>query len=139
MLKRAATLRKMWLVTDALKKLHHQAVLKTTFEAFEAALGSDIGKQLWRYAKIVEFEAGSFVCKEGEKNHTLYVLQHGRVSSYATQADDSVKRLHTMTRGAFMNDECLFLDLPVAHSAVAEESSVHQQIHYIFSVAKYLH
>ena len=28
MLKRSATLRKMWLVTDALKKLHHQAVLK---------------------------------------------------------------------------------------------------------------
>ena len=55
-------------------------------------------------------------------NHTLYLLQRGKVTAYTAQ-NGTVKRVNTITRGAVMNDECLFLDLPVAHSAVAEEDS----------------
>ena len=100
-------------------------MLKATYEAFEAVLGSRLGNRLWKYAIKVELEEGEIICREGEMNQTLYLLQTGKVSSY--RYDESlgdIRRLHTITRGAFMNDECLFLNHPVTYSSLADEDSV---------------
>ena len=131
MLQRATIVRRQWLVFDSFKKLHTQAILKATFEAFEAVLGSVVGNHLWKYAQKLEFAKGEIICREGELNHTLFVLQTGKVSSYrfltdagGDPADKNLTRLHTITRGAFMNDECLFFNVPVKYSSVADEPSV---------------
>lgn len=64
------------------------------------------------------------LCKQGSINHTLYVLQEGVLTSFVIEAGGRRRRLHKMTRGAFVNDECLFLDLPVAFSVVANRDCV---------------
>ena len=131
LLQRATAVRRQWLVFDSFRKLHTQAILKATFEAFEAVLGSVTGNHLWKYAQKLQFFKGEIICREGELNHTLYVLQTGKVSSYRFlndydphESDKTLTRLHTITRGAFMNDECLFFNVPVKYSSVADEPSV---------------
>lgn len=92
---------------------------------FEAVLGSQVGKRLWHYAVRVKFKEGEIISKQGEINHTLYVLQTGKVSSYRfSESENLLTRQHTMSRGAFMNSECLFLNLPVTASTIADEDSV---------------
>merc|ERR1711920_79532 len=76
-----------------------------------------------RYAEQRKFKKGEYLCKEGHINHTLFLLQRGKVTSI-TELDGNKKRIHTMRRGAFFNEECLFLDRPVSYSSVADEDSV---------------
>lgn len=52
------------------------------------------------------------------------MLQEGVLTSFVMEAGEKRRRLHKMTRGAFINDECLFLDLPVAFSVVANQRCV---------------
>ena len=106
--------------------MHTQAVLKATYEIFEAVLGSEVGNRLWRYAEQIHYPKGEFITREGRFNHTLYLLQRGKVTTFrANDKDDSsgksVQRIHTMRRGAFVNEESLFMDVPVQHSTVADE------------------
>merc|ERR1719233_744238 len=124
LLERASFIRLHWLMFDSFRKLHTRALLMATYEIFEAVLGSEIGRRIWRYVEKREFKAGEYLCKEGHINHTLFLLQHGKVTSITNNADGTVKRLHTMRRGAFFNEECLFLDRPVSYSSVADEDSV---------------
>ena len=192
LLERAAFVRGYWLLFDSFRKLHTQAVLKANFEIFEAILGTEIGNRLWRYAEKLKFKAGEFLCREGHFNHTLYLLQKGKVTTFAAtggghhslhvQAISSIsgsssrgavlgqavgvkahtnmgangvdnkdkktgkglmktrrevsrerslghlhahiKRKHTMGRGAFVNEECLFRDAPVQNSTVADEDCI---------------
>jgi len=124
LLERASFIRLHWLVFDSFRKLHTRALLMATYEIFEAVLGSDIGRRIWRYAEQREFKRGEFLCKEGHINHTLFLLQCGKVTSITKKPDGTTKRLHTMRRGAFFNEECLFLDRPVSYSSVADEDSV---------------
>jgi Ca2+-binding EF-hand superfamily protein/CRP-like cAMP-binding protein/anti-anti-sigma regulatory factor len=197
MLDRAAFVRGYWLMFDSFRKLHTQALLKATYEIFEAVLGAEVGNRLWRYAEQQQFRAGDFLCREGHFNHTLYLLQRGAVTTFAAKGggdlaamhaklllgsssdrgavgagevrlavsggrrDSSemtggswgggsgskiktktktkrairqqrelerqatqIKRKHTMGRGAFVNEECLFRDDPVQHSTIADEDCV---------------
>jgi len=123
LLERAAWIRLHWLMFDSFRKLHTRALLMATYEIFEAVLGSDIGRRIWRYAERRNFKKGDYLCKEGHINHTLFLLQLGKVTSI-TEQNGKTKRLHTMRRGAFFNEECLFLDRPVSYSSVADEDSV---------------
>ncbi len=84
LLERAAYVRGYWLLYDSFRKLHTQAVLKATYEIFEAVLGEEVGNRLWRYAEQVKFKAGELLCEEGRYNHTLYLLQSGSVTTLAT-------------------------------------------------------
>ena len=122
------------------RKLHTQAVLKATYEIFEAVLGTEVGNRLWRYAEQIQYPAGAFITREGRFNHTLYLLQRGKVTTF--RADDQgtsasmsgngskqalgegIQRIHTMSRGAFVNEESLFMDIPVQHSTVADVDCV---------------
>jgi len=124
LLERASFIRLHWLMLDSFRKLHTRALLMATYEIFEAVLGSDIGRRIWRYAEQRNFKKGEYLCKEGHINHTLYLLQLGKVTSITKKADGTTKRLHTMRRGAFFNEECLFLDRPVSYSSIADEDSV---------------
>ena len=51
------------------------------------------------------------------------MLQRGRVTSFTATDDGEVKRIPTVTKGAVINDECIFLNLPVTHTVVVEEES----------------
>lgn len=128
LLKRAAYVRAYWLMFDSFRKLHTQAVLKATYEIFEAVLGTEVGNRLWRYAEQIQYPAGAFITREGRFNHTLYLLQRGNVTTFrandAESAGGSVQRVHTMGRGAFVNEECLFMDVPVQHSTIADTDCV---------------
>jgi len=64
------------------------------------------------------------LCRQGSINSTLYVLQEGVLTSFVMDSNNKRVRLHKMTRGAFINDECLILDLPVAFSVVANQRCV---------------
>jgi Ca2+-binding EF-hand superfamily protein/CRP-like cAMP-binding protein/anti-anti-sigma regulatory factor len=192
LLERAAFVRGYWLLFDSFQKLHTQAVLKANFEIFEAILGTEAGNRLWRYAEKIKFKAGEFLCREGHFNHTLYLLQKGKVTTFVatggghlqlqrqaisitvasknrgalnesdwglksksvsssgnsdgvesnvkrtgkgmvktkreisrersmSHLHSHIKRKHTMGRGAFVNEECLFRDTPVQNSTVADE------------------
>jgi len=123
LLERASWIRLHWLLFDSFRKLHTRALLMATYEIFEAVLGSDIGRRIWRYAEQRKFKKGDYLCKEGHINHTLFLLQRGKVTS-VTELNGTRKRLHTMRRGAFFNEECLFLDRPVSYSSIAMEDSV---------------
>jgi len=128
LLKRAAYVRAYWLMFDSFRKLHTQAVLKATYEIFEAVLGTEVGNRLWRYAEQIQYPAGAFITREGRFNHTLYLLQRGNVTTFRANDDESaggsVQRVHTMGRGAFVNEECLFMDVPVQHSTIADTDCV---------------
>jgi len=123
LLERASWIRLHWLMFDSFRKLHTRALLKATYEIFGAVFGSNIGRRLWRYAEKRKLQKGEYLCKEGHINHTLFLLQSGKVTSI-TELDGRRKRLHTIRRGAFINKECLFLDRPVSYSSVADEDSV---------------
>jgi len=124
LLERASFIRLHWLMLDSFRKLHTRALLMATYEIFEAVLGTAIGTRIWRYAEQRKFKKGEYLCKEGHVNHTLYLLQLGKVTSITKKADGTTKRLHTMRRGAFFNEECLFLDRPVSYSSIADEDCV---------------
>ena len=89
LLERAAYVRAYWLLFDSFRKLHTQAVLKATYEIFEAVLGTEVGNRLWRYAEQIQYPAGAFITREGRFNHTLYLLQRGKVTTF--RADDQGK------------------------------------------------
>jgi len=124
LLERASFIRLHWLLFDSFRKLHTRALLMARYEIFVALLGSEIGRRIWRYAEQREFKAGDYLCREGHINHTLFLLQRGKVTSITKNADGTTTRLHTMRRGAFFNEECLFLDRPVSYSSYANEDSV---------------
>merc|ERR1719334_732817 len=124
LLERASFIRLHWLLFDSFRKLHTRALLMARYEIFVALLGSEIGRRIWRYAEQREFKAGDYLCREGHINHTLFLLQRGKVTSITKKADGTTTRLHTMRRGAFFNEECLFLDRPVSYSSYANEDSV---------------
>jgi len=124
LLDRASFVRLHWLLFDSFRKLHTRALLMARYEIFVALLGSEIGRRIWRYAEQREFKAGDYLCREGHINHTLFLLQRGKVTSITKNADGTTTRLHTMRRGAFFNEECLFLDRPVSYSSYANEDSV---------------
>ena len=123
-LKRAAKLRHNWLMFDSFMKIHTEAQLKRKFEVFDMALGGDVGHDLYMYAEPKTMNAGEFICEEGKVNHALYLLQRGRVTSWTSTDDGQLRRVRSMRQGAVINDECMFVDLPVAHSCVADQESV---------------
>jgi len=124
LLERASFVRLHWLMFDSFRKLHTKALLKAEFEIFEAVLGPVIGGRIWRYAERREFKAGQYLCREGHVNNTLFLLQRGKVTTIVKKSDGKVKRLHTMRRGAFFNEESLFLDRPVSYTSFADEDCV---------------
>jgi len=123
LLERAWHIRLHWLMYDSFRKLHTKALLMATYEIFEAVLGCEIGGRIWRYAEQREFKANEYLCREGQINRTLFLLQHGKVTS-TKKSEGKIRRLHTMRRGAFFNEECLFLDQPVSYSSYANEDCV---------------
>jgi MFS superfamily sulfate permease-like transporter/CRP-like cAMP-binding protein/Ca2+-binding EF-hand superfamily protein len=123
-LTRAARLRHNWLMFDSFIKLHTEAQLKKKFEIFDMALGGDVGHDLYKFAEPKTVKPGDFICEEGKVNNTLYLLQRGRVTSWTASDDGSLRRVRSMRQGAVINDECMFVDLPVAHSCVADQESV---------------
>jgi hypothetical protein len=109
---------------DSFRKLHTRALLIASFEIFEIVFGPYIGRRIWRYAERREFKSGEFLCREGHMNNTLYLLQCGKVTSITKAYNGVTKRLSSMRRGAFFNEECLFMERPVSHSCFVEEDSV---------------
>ena len=106
-LKRAAKLRSFWLMFDSFIKLHKEARERKKYQLFEIALGSDIGIDIWKYATLVTKKRMTFV-QWGEKIDTVFLLQRGRVTSYTATDDGQVRRIQTITKGAVINDECIF-------------------------------
>jgi len=124
LLERASFINLHWLLFDSFRKLHTKALLKTEFEIFEAVLGTVDGGRIWRYAERRDFKAGQYLYREGHINHTLFLLQRGKVISVSKNRSGKLKRLRTMRRGAFFNEECLFLDRPASYASFAVEDSV---------------
>lgn len=125
LLSRSAKIRQLWLVFDSFRKVHTEALIKTSCETFEAVIGSThVGTSLWKYASLKRVAKGELLCEQGTYNKTLYVLQEGLLTSYITTENGSRRRLHKMSRGAFINDECLFLDLSVGYNVIADRQSV---------------
>ena len=122
-LKRAAKLRSFWLMFDSFIKLHKEARERKKYQLFEIALGSDIGIDIWKYATLVTKKKNDILCSEGEKIDTVFLLQRGRVTSYTATDDGQVRRIQTITKGAVINDECIFLNLPVTHTVVVDKES----------------
>ena len=96
---------------------------KQKYQEFEIAIGSNVGHNIWEYAELKEIKKGDFLCKEGEMNSSIFILQTGRVTSYTAQDSGVVQRIQTVSKGAVVNDACIFLNLPVSHSIVADKDS----------------
>ena len=125
----AANVRKRWLIFDSLKRLHGRHILQGKHEAFEEVLGDHSSDDIWKYIEKEDVKKGTELCIAGQVNHKLYVLQSGRLTSYLKAGDShkrvtgALVRLHTMTRGAFVNEDSLYLDMPVPHTIVADRDS----------------
>jgi hypothetical protein len=91
----------------------------------EELLGENISDSVWKYTQREEVEEGAMLCKAGEYNDKLYVLQSGRLTSYSDYSEKARGiRLYTMMRGACVNEESLFLNVPSAITIVADVPSV---------------
>jgi len=121
---RASFIRLHWLMFDSFRKLHTRALQTASYEIFQSLFGPYIGKRIWRYAERREFKSGEFLFREGDMNPTLFLLQCGKVTSIIETSNGETKRLSAMRRGAFFNEECLFVQRPLSHSSMAEEDSV---------------
>ena len=71
----------------------------------------------------------------GKVNDKLYVLQSGRLTSYISTTTSGHKhiprhlptnmvRLHTTTRGAYVNENSLFHNMPALHTIIADRKSI---------------
>lgn len=123
LLMHASQIRRRWLEIEALRKLHAQSVLRAKHEAYENLLGGHLGESLWQYVVTEQVEKGQRLCTKGEKNDRLYLLQSGRLTCYIERGDGTRMRAMTWLRGAYVNEDSLFLDMPVSHTIVAEERS----------------
>ena len=95
------------------------AAAARSFETFEHALGAEFGTELWKYVQPASAARGEIIVRAGRAHSTLYLLQHGRISVYGTREDGTFKRVRAINPGAFVNEEALFLDLPAAHTVIA--------------------
>lgn len=64
------------------------------------------------------FYAFLFAVGSEQKSNKVYLLQRGRISAFTATDEGQLKRLFSCSHGAVVNDECVFLDLPTAHSTV---------------------
>lgn len=124
LLAHSARVRRRWFVFEPLLVLHGHHLLKAKYEALEDLLGENIGQNVWQYTETETVEAGAYLCRAGEVNDKLYVLQRGRLTSYMETENGQRIRVHTMTRGTCVNEDALFLDLPTTQSIIADEKSV---------------
>ena len=81
--------------------------------------------ELWKFATLITVQPGALLCTQQTHDRTLYIVQEGILTSYADLSDGTQHRLQKMSRGTFINDECLFLDLPVAYNVKARDYLVH--------------
>ena len=97
-----------------------QALIKATAELLEPVIDhttiGDKPVEIWKFATLKKLEKGELLCRQQTHDRTLYVVQEGILTSYADLPDGTVHRLQKMSRGTFINDECLFVDLPVAYN-----------------------
>jgi SulP family sulfate permease len=128
MLNRAARLRTKWLMFDSFIKLHRESREKKKYELFEISLGEGVGNKIWQYAKFLEAQVGDVLCQEGEMNSNIFILQSGSVTSFTASDDGVVKRIQKMFKGAVCNHSCIFLNLPVSHTIIADEDSTYWAI-----------
>eukprot|EP00939_MAST-03C_sp_MAST-3C-sp1_P005112 g5112.t1 len=133
LLRHASEIRRRWLCIEPLRKLHAQTVLKAKHEVYEELLGGHLGESLWQYVRTERVERGQLLCQAGEKNNRLYLLQSGRLTCYVnfenverSSVGSGRRRVRMMTwlRGAYVNEDSLFLDMPVSHTIVADETSI---------------
>jgi len=124
-LEKACEVRMRWLqFSSAFKRLHDQARLKATHEPFEHILKGHLGDSIWKYIQTFKVPKGWFLCRHGRINPHLYLLQQGKLSSYMHRADGLDIRVQTLRRGAFVNEDALFIEMPISHSIVADEDSI---------------
>lgn len=127
LLTRASSVRQLWLQFDSFRQLRTKALMRASCEIFEPVIdhttagGQNI--QLWEYAKLRRLEKGEKLLVQQTHDRTLYVVQEGVLTSYSDMPDGTTRRLHKMSRGAFINDECLFAELPVAYNVCADRTS----------------
>ena len=81
--------------------------------------------EIWKFAELRTLQPGDLLCRQQTHHRTLYVVQEGILTSFADLPDGTQHRLQKMSRGAFINDECLFLDLPVAYNVKARDYFVY--------------
>ena len=72
--------------------------------------------EIWKFAELRTLQPGDLLCRQQTHDRTLYVVQEGILTSFADLPDGTTHRLQKMSRGTFINDECLFVDLPVAYN-----------------------
>jgi len=125
LLERASMIRQKWLVfCESFQILHEQARLKAQHEPFEHILGGHLGDTVWKYVQPIRVPMGAYLCTAGEINPHLFLLQHGRLTSYMVRQDDTLIRLQSHHRGAFINADALFVEYPLSHTVIADEDSV---------------
>mmetsp|Transcript_16487 Transcript_16487/g.28599 ORF Transcript_16487/g.28599 Transcript_16487/m.28599 type:complete len:1610 (-) Transcript_16487:107-4936(-) len=125
LLEQASEIRRRWLVFfDSFRILHEQARLKAQHEPFEHILGGHLGDSVWKYIQAIRVPRGSHLCKAGFINPHLFLLQHGRLTSYMTRADETLVRIQTHRRGAYVNEDALFVEYPLSHTIIADEDSI---------------
>eukprot|EP00053_Salpingoeca_punica_P014014 m.127242 g.127242 ORF g.127242 m.127242 type:complete len:1231 (-) comp16359_c0_seq2:45-3737(-) len=110
--------RRRWLSFECVRMLHERSQMKNQFLMLDQMLGSRVSRELWLHVKQERYEAGTVICKTGEYNSTLYLVQLGRVTLYSEVAGKRKRQL-TVQRGAFVNEQSLFSTLPSEYTLVA--------------------
>ena len=120
LLENAYTIRRRWLIFESFRHLHDHARLMAQHEAFEHVLGGHLGDSLWKFVTPLEVPQGWTLCRAGHVNPHLYLLQRGRLTTYLERSDGNMVRLQSLRRGAFVNADALFVEMPLSHTIIAD-------------------
>lgn len=120
LLEHSNKIRQRWFIFDALRKLHEQARLKDKFEALEQIFGVDNAAILRNFVTRVEVHRNQKIVEAGDRSYTLYLLQSGRMTSYIQDPSGQMTRVHSLRRGAFVNEDCLFASIPAEYTSIAD-------------------
>jgi len=125
LLERAHLIRKRWLKFESFARLHNMARRKVAQENFDSLMWSTevSPAEMPKYIERIEVPKGSTLWRAGDLNPQLYLLQSGKLTAYVDRFG-VMSRSHSYRRGAFVNEDGLYVDSPVANTVIAETDCV---------------
>ncbi|HOT28140.1 MAG TPA: cyclic nucleotide-binding domain-containing protein [Candidatus Ozemobacteraceae bacterium] len=87
--------------------------------ALFSGLGDDEFKRLNERAEVVKFVRDAFICKEGQKADSMYIIRSGIVQVFCDDGHGGRKILTHLKQGEYFGEMALFTDEPRTASVIA--------------------
>ena len=88
-----------------------------------SVLSNDQIGELAKQAQVVNYRAGEFIVRQGQKGHSLYVISSGQCEVFVTDLQAFGKTVATMSEGDFFGEMSLLTGDPVVATVRALKDS----------------